>query len=152
MDISGSVDPRAAVTGMFSDQPPKAEGGIATPGEVPEIPRQDHQHPRLTSTANGTLNAQGEATITFTRVFATKPSVITLYVEAADGQPVVFKVKSWAQNGQGGYTGCVIKGYRSQTIPTNLVTLLLGGVFNLFNGSASGVEYTLVAVTPSAPA
>lgn len=44
----------------------------------------------------------------------------------------------------------MIKGYRAQAIPTNLVTLLLGGVFNLFNGSAAGVEYSLIAVQSSA--
>jgi hypothetical protein len=72
-----------------------------------------------------------------------------MYAEAADGQPVVFKVKTWTVDGNGNYVGCVIKGYRAQAVPQNLVSLLLGGVFNLFAGSASGVEFSLIAVQAS---
>jgi hypothetical protein len=72
-----------------------------------------------------------------------------MYAEAADGQPVVFKVKTWTTDGNGNYIGCVIKGYRAQAVPQNLVSLLLGGVFNLFAGSASGVEFSLIAVQAS---
>lgn len=132
----------------LSDMMPEAEAKTPAPGSLASASRADHQHPRLTSTASGVLNAQGEAVITFTRTFSAKPSVIITYVEAADGQPIVFKVKSWTQDGAN-YTGCTIKGYRSQAVPQNLVSLLLGGVFNLFAGSASGAEYTLIAVQPS---
>jgi hypothetical protein len=60
------------------------------------------------------------------------------------------KIKSWLGADRlayvsGAYGGCVIKGYRSQMIPTNLVLLLLGGLFNLFAGAASGVEYSATA-------
>lgn len=132
----------------LSNNPGLTEAGSGQAGTMPMASRGDHTHPRLSATANGTLNASGEATITFTRSFANKPSVIITYVEAADNQPLVFKVKTWTQSGAT-YTGCVIKAYRSQTIPTNLATLLLGGVFNLFSGSASGVEYNLIAIAPS---
>lgn len=134
---------------------PNPESTSGSSGSMLAAPHADHQHPRLTATASGTLGATGEATITFTRQFASKPAVTVLYVETAAGQPVVFKIQSWlkpdgtAWASGSPYGGCVIKGYRSQTIPQNLVNLLLGAVFNLFGGSASGVEYSLIAVQPS---
>ncbi|MGE7367920.1 hypothetical protein ACQKKX_02465 [Neorhizobium sp. NPDC001467] len=139
----------------LADAPPKGEAKIATAGAANTASRMDHEHPRLTSATSGTLNASGEATVMFTRTFDTKPSVALLYAESADGQPIVFKIKSWlGENGlayvSGAYGGCVIKGYRSQTIPTNLVSLLIGGVFNLFAGSAAGVEYSAIALQTSA--
>lgn len=133
---------------------PAPEATTASAGTIAQAARPDHVHPRLTSATSGVLNASGEATVNFTRSFASKPSVTLTYAEAADGQPVVFKVKSWLGVGgtawvSGDYTGCVIKGYRAQSIPTNLVTLLLGGVFNLFAASASGVDYSIIAVQAS---
>lgn len=133
----------------FASTEPLAEAGIAETGTMNMAPRADHQHPRLTATSTGVLNASGEATITFTRTFPSKPGLTMTYAETADGQPVVFKVKTWTVVGSD-YTGCVIKGYRAQAIPTNLATLLLGGVFNLFSGSsATGVEFSLIAVQAS---
>lgn len=128
---------------------PLAEAGAAVAGAMDQATRADHVHPRLTATATGVLNASGEATITFTREFPTKPGLTITYAETADNQPVVFKLKTWTQDGSLKYTGCVIKGYRSQSIPTNLVTLLVGGVFNLFAASATGVEFSLIAVQSS---
>lgn len=144
----------ASVSTPLGDMAPLSEAGIAAAGSEAWATRADHRHPRLTSATNGTLNASGEATVNFTRTFTTKPSVAILYSETADGQPIVFKVKTWLGVGgttwtSGDYTGCVIKGYRSQTVPQNLATLLLGGVFNLFAGSASGAEYSLIAVQAS---
>ncbi len=133
----------------LADQNPSAEAGTAKPGIMDMGSRADHVHPRLTATATGTLNSSGEATVTFTRTFPTKPGLTLTYAETADGQPVVFKVKTWTQDGNGNFVGCVIKGYRAQAIPTNLVTLLLGGVFNLFAGSPTGVEFSLIAVQAS---
>jgi len=133
-----------------SDLPPSAEANAPAAGTAPAVSRYDHKHQRLTSSTVGTLNSSGEATVTFTRAFATKPSWTIEYEEAADNPPIIFKVKSWVMSGSD-YTGCVIKGYRSTTIPTNLVTLLLGGVFNLFNGSANGVSYSAIMVASSSP-
>ena len=132
----------------LADTPPLAEVGAGLSGAMPMASRADHEHPRMSATASGVLNLAGEAAVLFTRTFDAKPAVIITAVESADGQPIVFKVKTWTTSGAS-YTGCVIKGYRSQTIPTNLVTLLLGGVFNLFAGSASSAEYSLVAIPAS---
>lgn len=138
-----------SVTTPLANANPLAEGLTPGAGAAGAASRMDHVHPRLTATASGVLNASGEDTIVFTRTFTSKPGLTITYAETADNQPVVFKVKSWTTSGSD-YTGCVIKAYRSQAIPTNLVTLLLGGVFNLFAASASGVEYSLIAVQPSA--
>lgn len=148
MNTTISYPPSNVVLG---DVTPLSETTSPTAGAMNVATRSDHQHPRLTATANGTLNSQGEATIVFTRTFASKPSVELNYVEAADNQPVVLKIKSWTMSGSD-YTGCVIKGYRSQTIPQNLVSLLLGGVVNLFQGSVTGVEYSMIAIQSSSPA
>lgn len=133
----------------LADANPIAESTTAKAGTMGAASRADHEHPRLTATATGVLNASGEATVTFTRTFPTKPGLTSMYAESADGQPVVFKVKTWTTDVNGNFTGCVIKGYRAQAIPANLVSLLLGGVFNLFAGSAAGVEYSLIAVQAS---
>lgn len=134
---------------------PLAEGLVAGAGGADAASRMDHVHPRLTSATTGVLNASGKANVMFTRTFTVKPSVTVLYAETADNQPIIFKVESWLNPSgtawvSGDYGGCVIKGYRGQTIPTNLVTLLLGGVFNLFAGTSNGVEYSLIAVQTSA--
>ena len=144
---------------------PMAEAKTASPGQAVTASRGDHVHPRLTSTANGTLNSSGEATIVFTRTFATKPSVLVTLVEEAENQPVVFKVKSRTRDGvTADYLGCVSKGYRSLPLPqlvqvSGLLTAVITGVnvivgaltsYNIFAGSASGAEYTLIALQSSA--
>lgn len=143
------VDPiRKVIEIPFSDMMPVAEA-TAQPGTAEVASRGDHKHPRLTSSTTGVIGANGEATVTFTRSFAQKPGWIPSWEEAADNQPVEIKVKTWITDGEGNYTGCVIKAYRAQTVPQNLVSLLLGGVFNLFAGSAAGVSYSFVAIQQS---
>lgn len=131
---------------MLSNNPPIAESNVASPGQEEKAARPDHVHPRTSSTSSGVLAANGEATVTFTRTYDIEPAVVITYVEAADNQPVIIKVKSWIQDSNNKYTGCVIKGYRSQAVPQNLTTLLLGGVFNLFGGTVTGVKYSLTAI------
>lgn len=111
-----------------------------------------HTHARRIQSMVLTLNASGEATFTFARVFTGKPAVACLCHEAADNQPIVFKVKSYVLNGANQYTGVIMKGYRAQNIPQNLVTLLLSGVFNLFGGTTlNGVEISVYAAEQTPP-
>lgn len=149
---------------LFSDTTPTPESRVPAPGTMPKASRGDHVHERLTSTASGTLGSAGEATITFTRNFPTKPAVTVLLVEATDGMPVSFKVKSWIITG-GLYTGCIIKGQRFTLLPvlqpltlTALLTGVITGVnslvsgltgFNVANGNAVGAEYSFIAIQPS---
>lgn len=132
---------------VLADQVPLAEA-VAMSGSAGLASRMDHVHPRLTSATVVTLNAGNEATVVFTRTFPSKPSLAITYVEAADNQPIVIKVKSWTIVGSD-YTGCVIKGYRATPVPQNLVSLLLGAVFNLFSGSSTSVEVTVIALMAS---
>lgn len=167
--MKAASDELTASIPVISSAAPKPEAKTPVAGTMNQVPRADHQHPRLSSATTGTLKAGGVDTIVFTRTFDVKPAVTILQIEAADNQPVVFKVVSWTTTGTAGvdllYTGCVIKGYRSQALPQqtqlNVLALLgavIGGVnallssissFNIFGGSAAGVEYSLIALQPS---
>lgn len=146
MDAAFPFPPAA----ILSDALPPSEAVTATAGATALASRDSHRHPRLTSATNETLGASGEVTVAFTRLFVTMPVLTCLLIESANNQPVIFKIKSWVQDGSLNYTGCVVKGYRSQTVPQNLVTLLLGGVFDLFNGSAVGAQFACIALLASA--
>lgn len=158
-----SVPPMAAV---LSDQMPVTEAVAAQPGSGSRASRDDHRHPRLTSATVATLSASGEATVTFTRVFATQPCMDLTYVEETDNPPVILKVKSWVRDGSNNYTGCVVKGYRGQVLPTlapmsgvlTLLTQVISGVntlvstltgFNSFGGSAANIPITVIALQQS---
>lgn len=123
---------------------------------------EDHQHPRVTSTTVGSVTAGNTATIDFTRSFTNEPGID--YSElppaantstpvaadtAANQQPTTHKVIAWKFDAQGRYVGCTIRVWKAQTIPTNLVTLLLGGVFNLFAASVVGTRFSLIAIARS---
>lgn len=134
---------------LLSSEVPSGEVTDGSAGSEGMAPRADHRHPRLTSAGVYTLAANSKATVTFTRLFTSKPAVVCLLVESADNQPVIFKVESWVQDGSLNYTGCVVRGYRSVVLPQNLVSLLLGAVFNLFGGTAASAEFCCIALMPS---
>ena len=135
---------------LLGNAPPPSETVAGAAGAGVQASRMDHQHPRLTSVTSHVTDASGEFTVSFTRSFTQAPGIGCTYVEVADNQPLLFKVKSWTQDAQNNYIGCVIKAYRAQTIPQNLATLLLGGVFNLFQGNASNITCSCIAVARSA--
>lgn len=140
---------------LLSNNAPPAETVSPAAGAGGMASRDDHKHPRLSSATVATLNASGEATVTFTRLFAAMPVVICTLYEAADNQPVVFKVKSWTQDANGNYTGCTVKGARSATLPAMAGLTLVTGVisalanFNVFGGSAAGAQFCCLALQPS---
>lgn len=115
--------------------------------------RGDHQHPRLTSSTRVALDASGNATVTYTRTFATKPA-ITLTAINPSGRAVTLEITNDVVVG-GVYTGCVIKGYRSQLLPSLSGILLIGplltalGNFDILGGSAAGVEVNVIAIQAS---
>lgn len=148
--LGWQVDPiKAPTPDILSNNAPMVESQQPAAGAADKASRGDHQHPRLTSATVHTLNGSGEAPITFTRSFDVFPCMDFTYVEAADNPPVIFKVKSWTLDGSNKIIGCVAKGYRGQVVPQNLATLLLGAVFNVFGGSASGVQFTAIALQQS---
>ncbi len=137
------------VSNFLSSSMPKQEGVTPAAGTEVKASRDDHVHARLSSAIYVTLDANGEATVNYTRLFDTAPVVVPCFVESANNQPVVFKIKNHIQDANGKYTGCVIKGYRSQPIPKNLATLLLSTVFNLFAGNPSGISVSVFAIQQS---
>ncbi len=145
---NNAVDMNAIRTALLSDSTPMPEAS-ASAGDDTRASRSKHVHPRLSATASGTLAANGEQTVFFTRSFSTKPAVLITQVESADNQPVIFKVKSWTTDGNGNYTGCVIKGYRMQSLPASILALTVLISFNVTAGSASGVEFSLIALQAS---
>lgn len=142
----------AADVPVASTQTPMSEAVAGAVGDdAHKFVQQGHQHPRVSSVIYGTTAANGRATITFTRSFSAKPGMV--YAEeggsAADAaQPAIFKTESWVMTGAN-YTGCVVRGWRSQAIPQNLVSLLIGAVFNLFGATASGISFSAVAIARS---
>lgn len=134
---------------MFSDQAPIREATLAIPGSQPKASRGDHQHPRLTSASWNVTDANGEATFTFTRAFAAKPTIDLSYEEATNNQPCIFKVKSWVVNANGEYTGMVAKGYRLQTLPSTIT--LLGSLvnFSVSINAPAGINVSCIAVQVS---
>lgn len=141
---------------------PKGESTVPNAGSMAKAQGAGHEHPRLTSAVIGSVVSGNTATISFTRSFSKEPSID--YAElpptsttttpdpadtAASAQPTAFKVVAWQRDGNGNYTGCTIRVWKSQTVPQNLATLLLGGVFNLFAASVVGTRFSLIALARS---
>lgn len=136
-----------------ADPAPEKVAPAAGSGQMAS--RDDHVHPRLSSATVSALDANGKATVMFTRSFTTTPCVQCLLVEGADGQPVIFKVESWVKDGAGNFTGCVLRGYRSSILPALSGILLIGPLisslanFNVFGGSAANAQFCCLAIQPS---
>ena len=167
------VDPaavQAAVDGMFTTLPPSSEAVAPALGGTKQIPYADHAHQRLTSVTTGAVTTGNTATILFTRFFMNEPGIDyqelppspnTVTPDSADtaaaAQPTNCKTIAWTKGPTatlpdapaGAYTGCTVRIWKSQTVPQNLATLLLGGVFNLFAASVVGVRFSLIAVARS---
>jgi hypothetical protein len=145
----------AQLQSILTTTPPPSEATAAKVGSGTTAAREDHQHPRLTSATVQALDANSEAVITFTRIFAKTPAVTCLLYESTDNQVVTFKVKSWANDANGNFTGCTIKAYRSQILPALTGILLIGPLitalnnFNVFSGSASGANFSCIALQVS---
>lgn len=156
----------------LADMTPLPEGTTPTSGTQPLAARPDHVHQRLTSVTGHVLDANGEATVTFTQPFAPAagpnpyPGISCFYTESADNTPVVsWKAKSWVTDGNGNYTACVIKAYRGRPLPIQTAlsgSLLLGSLisglntilaglsgYDITGGSAANVSFTCIAVKRS---
>lgn len=128
---------------------PASEATTPAVGTMMTFARADHTHPRLSSATAHVTDANGEAVVTFTRTFAAPPCLDFTYIEAADNPPVFFKIKSYIQDGQGQYVGCVARAYRGQTLPTSILTLLALVSFNVFGGNVNGITFTALAIQRS---
>lgn len=131
----------------FTSMMPRPEAGAPALGSVPQIPYADHQHPRLTATAKGTLDATGNATVTFTQVFDNEPAVTVISVGAkAAGWAVPDFDVAPVTNAQGKFTGCTVYGRRARRLPTQplaggpiSVLALLGVVITGVNALAASI-------------
>ena len=147
---------------------PKSEMTGGSVGGVPtRYAREDHQHPRLTSTTYATLGSNGQAVVSFSRTFVNKPGLNLSETDAAAGtQPLVLRGLGWVQDANGLYTGVTIQGSRAQLLPalsplSTLLTLVSGVVtgvnglvtmltnYNVFGGSAAGATVSVIAVARS---
>ncbi len=123
--------------------------------------REDHQHPRVSSTTYVTLDVSGQATVTFSRAFTNKPGLNLTETDApASSQPLILRGLAWTRDAQNRYTGVVIQGMRAQQIPqltpvAGLLTAIITGVnsvvttltgFNVFGGTAIGATVSVIAV------
>lgn len=170
--LPSPLDMAAIQAGLLSDTTPLAEATAPAAGAGDKASRFNHLHPRLSSAQSGTLDANGQQTVIFTRTFTAKPAVTVLAVED-DTSPVPrFKVRrwlkadgsSWASGSP--YGGCVIYGDRARVLPT--ITQLNGGIIVLLSSlitalntiitqlsgyapyvPAANVEFSLIALQPS---
>lgn len=135
---------------------PKSEtvGGAA--GAMNAASAADHQHPRLTSVHRVVLAANGTATVAYTRTFDKKPGIVLTAINPT-GRVVALEVVT-DTGADGAWTGCTIRGVRSQVLPSLSGILLIGplltalGNFDIFGGSAAGVDVSVVAVQQSTAA
>jgi len=154
---------------------PPPEGTAGAAGAMSPYARGDHVHPRLTSSTGNTgaaptshvIGSNGTARITFTRTFPTFPAAIFTEVPPQTGvmsaQPAIFRVDSWITDGTGAYSGCVVRAWRTQTLPTlltvtGILTAVITGVnaivsaltgFNPFGAPTTGTAFTCLAVQRS---
>jgi hypothetical protein len=142
----------SAVAGRLSNSAPMGEAVTPTAGSGQGLTRDTHQHPRLTSVSYGVVISGNTATVNFTRAFDNKPGLDCLEENvsvAGAAQPAIFGVSSWVQDGNGKYTGVVIRVWRAQTVPQNLVSMLVSAVFNIFGASVTGTSFSCIAVARS---
>lgn len=131
---------------------PPAESAGAV-GAVAAAAKEDHSHPRLTSATIVALDGGGVATVPFTRTFTARP-VIGLAAINPVGRVVALEVTGYTMAGPL-FTGCTIRGVRQQLLPALSGILLIGPLigalsnFDIFGGSAAGIEVCVIALMPS---
>lgn len=128
----------------LSDSMPPPEATSPTPGSAAKASRDDHRHPRLTSSHGGqVLDGSGTAVITFTRTFDVEPSIVITGKTMAGSMPSLFDYTLIQANGL--YTGVTVKGYKGQAVNV----ALLGINVNAFAGNPAGLPFSLIAIQAS---
>ena len=142
--------------------------GGAVGAQPTRYAREDHQHPRLTSTTLATLGSNSQVTVPFTRTFTNKPGINLTEIDATSStQPLVLRAIGWTQDTDGRYTGVTVQGSRAQLLPelspissalsllTNLVSAVNTNIltpltkYNIFSGSAAGASISVIAIARS---
>jgi len=141
-------DAAAAMVPPFATMAPRSEAGAPVVGTTDAITRPDHQHPRLTATARGTLDANGDATVVFTQVFDAEPAVTVISVGAkAAGWAVPDFDVTLVTNAQGKFTGCTVYGRRARRLPTQPLSASPIGVLAVLTTVISGVNAIAASIT-----
>lgn len=144
--FSSSAAPvQQAIT--LSDVPPIAEAKVPNAGMMNEAVRADHQHPRLTSSTNHTLDANGFVTVTFTRTFDTEPA-INLTALGSGTSPIPDFRAEFIKTGAL-WTGATIYGQRNRPLPalvpvsTSIILIgpLITGLNTLFTSLSGFTPY-----------
>lgn len=160
----GGVTAAQVAGALLSDSSPVSEGGAAA-GSMVLASRGDHKHPRLSVTAQGALDSNGQAPVTFMRdgvavTFATKPAVTCMSVSAS---AAVFFDFAYTTDAQGRYIGGTLTGRKGRALPqltavSGILTAVITGVnalvsaltgFDPFNSAAAGVEFSFIAIGAS---
>lgn len=145
-----SSDELKTLVGMpsFATVMPKGEAGASALGTVSQIPYADHQHPRLTATAKGTLDSTGNASVTFTQIFDNEPAVTVISVGAkAAGWAVPDFDVTPVTNGQGKFVGCTVYGRRARRLPAQPLSASPLGVLAVLTSVISGVNAIAASIT-----
>lgn len=154
-----------AISGMppLASAIPRSEATGGSAGSGAAVSREDHQHPRLTSASNHTLDSAGFATVTFTRTFAVEPALSLVALGAGTDAVPDFRGEFTKTGAL--WTGGIVYGERARVLPTiapisgiallsGLVTAL-NGIFAGLSGysvrePASGARVSVIALMPSA--
>jgi len=162
--LAGKANKSEVPTANPAAPMPEMVGGKA--GVDPRVfDAKGHSHPRVVSATYAMIKANGLSDpVMFTQQFNYQPCLVLTAVDPGGTQPPQLVVDSWIKDGTN-FVGCVVKGYRARLLPQNnqltgiaLLTALVTGVnnliatldrYNLFGGSAQGLEVSVVAIKRS---
>lgn len=135
------------MTSILSNDPPLSEAKTPTPGAQQKATRADHQHPRLTSATNHTLDANGFTTVTFTREFLTEPAITMNGLGSGTGPVPDFRADFIITNGK--WTGATVYGQRARSLPT--LAPLNSGLLSLVSSLIGALNPLLASLSGFAP-
>ena len=154
----GDVDAvREAMPKPANVDPQPERMTAARGGDVSRYALEDHRHPRLTSSKNVTLDANGLATVTFDRVFEVEPTFLAGPIGSFGNTPPIVGVEGWVKDVDGKFIGANLKGVRavnqvmaSTTPPLLNISILSGGqTVQPFNAPAANVKVSATFLQPS---
>jgi hypothetical protein len=132
----------------FATTMPKPEAGVAATGSTDAITRPDHQHPRLTATAKGTLDTNGLATVVFTQVFDTEPAISLISIGArTQGTAIPDFDFTFTTDANGKYIGGTVYGRRARKLPTQPLAASPIGITGLLTAVISGLNALASSIT-----
>lgn len=145
--LAPAIDMAAIKAAILSNSVPLAEARTPTVGSMDTAPRADHQHPRLTSATNHTLDASGMATVVFTREFPTEPAITMNGLGSGTGPVPDFRADFILTNGK--WTGATVYGQRARSLPT--IAPLSAGLLTLVSSLIGALNPILASLSGFAP-